>query len=102
MVYRRLGIRFGRTGQEINAPRAPEEREREREDELAECIDTWIDKRRRLEAHGEEFKLAPVVKINALRMLTTGKSREFFDLWESDGDKTDTAKTYEELNKIKD
>ena len=52
------------------------------------------------EAHGEEFKLAPVFKINAVRMLRKRTSREYFDLWESDGDKTDTAKTYGELFKI--
>ena len=56
-----------------------------------------------MEAHGEEFKLAPLYKINALRMLMTGKAKEYFDLWEADHDPTNAAKTYEELlNKVKD
>ena len=58
---------------------------------------------RRLEAHGDEFKLAPVFKINALRMLMAGKAKEYFDLWEADRDTTDLAKSYEELlTKVKD
>ncbi len=46
-----------------------------------------------LEAHGDEHELlAPVLKINALRMLMTGKAKEHFDLWEGDRDATDAAK----------
>ena len=44
-----------------------------------------------------------VYKINALKMILTGKSREYFDMWEVDGDPLDTTKKYEELlNKVKD
>ncbi len=50
-----------------------------REEELAEHAEMWQDKMRRLEAHGDEYKLAPVFKINALRMLMTGKAREYVD-----------------------
>ena len=58
---------------------------------------------RRLEAHGIEYKLVAVFKINALRLLTTGKAREYFDLWEGDSDKTDAAKSFVDLlNKLKD
>ncbi len=58
---------------------------------------------RRLEAHGDEFKLAPLFKINALRMLMTGKTKEYFDLREAVHDPTMAKKTYEELlNKVKD
>jgi hypothetical protein len=35
-----------------------------REEDLAEHVETWQDKMRRLEAHCEEFKLAPMFKIN--------------------------------------
>ena len=42
------------------------------EEELAEHVEMWQDKMRRLEAHGEECKLAPAFKINALRMLMAG------------------------------
>ena len=74
-----------------------------REEELAEHVEMWQDKIRRLEAHGEEFKLAPVFKINALRTLMIGKSKEYFDLWEADKDHTDPTKSYEELlAKVKD
>ena len=47
--------------------------------------------------------MGPVFKINALRMLMTGKAKEYFDLWEADQDPTNAAKTYVELlNKVKD
>ncbi len=47
--------------------------------------------------------MVPVFKINALRMLMTGKAKEYFDLWEGDRDTTDASKSYEELlNKVKD
>ncbi len=45
-----------------------------REEEFAESVETWLDKVRKLEVHGEEYKLAPADKINALRMLMTGKA----------------------------
>ncbi len=58
---------------------------------------------RRLEAHGEEFKLAPMFKINALRTMMIGMSKEYFDLWEADKDHTEPSKSYEELlAKVKD
>ncbi len=46
----------------------------------------WQDKMRRLEAHGDEHKLAPVFKINGLRVLMTSKAKEYFDPWEGDRD----------------
>ncbi len=45
-----------------------------REEELAEHVEMWQDKMRRLAAHGEECKLAPVFKINALRVLMIGRA----------------------------
>ena len=55
-----------------------------KEEELAEHVEMLQDKMRRLETHGEQFKLAPVFKINALRLLMTGKAKEYFELWEAD------------------
>ncbi len=46
----------------------------QREEELAEHVEMWQDKMRRLEARGDKFKLGPVFKINALRMLMAGKA----------------------------
>ncbi len=40
-----------------------------REEELAEHVEMWQDKMRRSEAHGDEFKLAPVFKINVSECL---------------------------------
>ncbi len=74
-----------------------------KEEELAEHEEMWQDTMRRLEAQGEELKLAPVFKINALRLLMTGKAKEYFDLREGDRDTTDVAKSYEEFpGKVKD
>ncbi len=55
----------------------------QREDELAEHVDMWQDKMRSLEAHEDEFKLATVFKINALRTLMIRRSNEYFDLREA-------------------
>ena len=55
-----------------------------KEEDLAEHVEMWQDKMRRLEAHVDEFKLAPVFKTNALRTLTIGKAKEYFDLWEAE------------------
>ncbi len=68
-----------------------------------EHVELWQDKMRRLEAHGDESKLAPEFKINALRTLRIVKSKEYFDSWEADKDHTDPSKSYEELlSKMKD
>ncbi len=73
------------------------------EEEMAELVEIWQDKMRRLEDHGHEFKLAPVFKIDALRMLMSGKAMEYFDLSEAGRDNMDQAKSYEELStKLKD
>ncbi len=68
-----------------------------REEELARHVEFLQDKMRRLEAHGDEYKLEPVFKINTLKMLMTSKAKEYFDLGEGYRDTTDAAKSYEEL-----
>ena len=74
-----------------------------KEEELAEYVEMCQDKMRRLEAHGEEFKLVPLFKINALRMLMTGEAKEYFGFRGADHDPTNAKKTYEELlNKVQD
>ena len=62
-----------------------------KEEDLSEHVDAWQDKMRRLEAHGDEYKLPAMYKINALRMLMIGKSKEYFDLWKADRDQTDVT-----------
>ena len=74
-----------------------------KKEELTEYVEMWLGRVRRLEAHGEKYKLATVFKINALRMLMTGEAKEYSDLWEADRDTMDAAKSYEELlAKVKD
>ncbi len=74
-----------------------------REEDLAEHVEMWQDKVRRLEAYGEEFKLPPLFKISALRVLMKGKAKVHFDLREADRDPTSAKKTYMELlSKVKD
>ncbi len=55
----------------------------------------WQDRMRRLEAHGDEFKVPPACKVHAFRMLMAAKAREYFDLQEADRDNADPAKSYE-------
>jgi hypothetical protein len=74
-----------------------------RQEELAEHLWMWQDKMRRFEARGDQFELANVFKIDALRIVMAGKAEEYFDLWEADRGNTDQAKSYEELlTKVKD
>jgi hypothetical protein len=74
-----------------------------REEELAEHVEMQQDKMRRLEAHGGEFKLASVFKIDALRMFMAGNAKECFDPLEANRDNTDQAKSHEEfLAKVRD
>ena len=74
-----------------------------REEGLLKSVDAWLDQLRRLEAHGDEYKLPPVHEINALKILLTGRSREYFDMWEADGDPLDSTKKYDGLlNRVKD
>ncbi len=51
-----------------------------KEEELAEHLEMWQDKMTKLKALGEEYKLTLVFKINALRMVMTGKAKEYLDL----------------------
>ena len=53
-----------------------------REEDLSECIDNWCEGMRRLEAHGESYKLAPIFKITAVRRMLVGKSKGRFELWQ--------------------
>ncbi len=63
----------------------------------------WQDQMRRLEAHGDVLKLAPVFKVSALRVLMARKAKNYFDFWEADRDTTAQAKVREEvLTKVKD
>ncbi len=59
----------------------------------ASSLKTWQDKPRRLEAHGDEDKLAPVFTINASRMIMTGRAKDIFEIWEADRDETYAAKS---------
>ncbi len=87
LVYRWFtdlsGLGIAEQARMLMHPSPPKKKE-----ELADHAEIWQDKMRRLEAHGEEFKLAPLYKINALRMLTTGKAKEYFDFWGADRDPT--------------
>ncbi len=74
------------------------------EEELADHVEMWQEKVRRLEAHVDEYRLAPAYMINAsgFRIYMAGKAKEYFDLWEVDWHHTDAARLYEELlNNVK-
>ncbi len=77
VLYRRFtyvsGSGFAEQARMLMDPTPPK-----REEELAENVEIWQDKMRRLEAHGAEYKLAPVFKIIALGMPMIGKAKECF------------------------
>ncbi len=64
------GLGLAEQGRMLMHPTPPK-----REEELAEHVEMWQDKMRRLQAHGDEYKLAPVFKINAVRMFMIGKAK---------------------------
>ena len=52
---------------------------------LADAIEAWYDKMTRLETHGNDYKMAPIFKVNALKFLMVGRSKDFFEIWETEG-----------------
>ena len=70
---------------------------------LAESIEAWYDKMARLEMHGNDFKMPPVYKMNALKALMVGRSKDFFEIWETEGNATYDEDFFKEvLAKAKD
>ncbi len=99
MVCRCFGIGIVRTGTKIDTPGSDDDLV----DDLAEHAAIWQDTIRRLEARGDEYKLAPACKINSLDITLTGYAKEYFDIWKAGWDNTEAAKSYEELfSKIND
>ncbi len=72
----------------------------EREEELTEHADMWQDKMTRLEAQGDEFKLAPMLKIQAVRMLMACRAKEHFTLGEADRDTGDQGQRLLKKEKV--
>jgi hypothetical protein len=67
-----------------------------REDELEESVE-MRQVNAEIRSEQRQGQVAPVFKINTLRMLTTGKAKEGFDTRDVDRDHTGSAKSYEEL-----
>ncbi len=63
------GLGFAEQARMLMHPSPPK-----REEDLVEHVEMSQDTIRWLEAHGGEFNLPPLFKINALRMLMTGKA----------------------------
>ena len=53
-----------------------------REEGLSEYIENWCERIRRLEAHGESYKLAPIFKITAPKQMLVGKAKGHFEIWQ--------------------
>ena len=85
-----------RAGQAINAPEPPK-----REEELSECIDQWVERVRRLEAHVIKYALPALYKVTALRLMMVGKAKEHFEIWEAEHESDDDGGFNEILNKIR-
>ena len=55
-----------------------------KESDIEHCVDKWIERIRKLESHGQEYALAPLYKVIALKKIMIGKAKEYFDIWEAD------------------
>ena len=73
-----------------------------KEEDLAEFVDQWTERVRRLEAHGDKYALPALYKVTALRYLMVGKSKELFEIWESEYQSDDDGGFTEILNKVRD
>jgi len=74
-----------------------------KEEDMAEAVDNWEDKCKRLTVCGESTNSPPVYKIVALRSLTIGKARDHFDHWEDEDTSLNEDEQFENLlNKVKD
>ena len=51
---------------------------------MAEAVDNWVARVRRLEAHGARYALPALYKVTALRKLVVGRSKDNFELWEAE------------------
>ena len=90
------GLGLAEQARRLMHPDAPK-----REDELAEFVDGWCERVRRLEAHGPKYVLAPLYKVTALRMMMVGRSKDHFEIWQDEsGD--DEAGFEKLLDRVKD
>ena len=54
-----------------------------KEADLEHAVDKWAECNIKLESHGNQFGLAPLYKVIALKKLMVGRAKEHFDLWEA-------------------
>ena len=55
-----------------------------KEEDIAECLDNWVERVRRLEAHGSKYALPPLYKVTAMKLLMVGRAKENYEIWEAD------------------
>ena len=69
---------------------------------IAEAIESWQEKSDRLARHGDEYKLPEAYQKVALKKILVGKTRENYELWESERDSyEDTLRTVKEYARSK-
>ena len=78
-------------------PEAPKKQE-----DLADAVDTWVERVKRLEAHGDKYALPALYKVTALRLLMVGTSKDHFELWGAEYQNYDDGGYKEILGKAKD
>ena len=47
-----------------------------REEDIAECLDNWVERVRRLESHGTKYALPPLYNVTAMKLLLVGREKE--------------------------
>ena len=63
---------LGLTSQAMNSmhPETPK-----KEEDIAECLDQWVEIVRRLEAHGSKYALPPLYKVTAMKLMMVGRAK---------------------------
>ena len=73
-----------------------------KEEELSECIDHWVERVRRFDAHGTKYALPALYKVTALRLMMIDKAKEHFEIWEAEHEADEDGGFNEIRNNIRD
>jgi len=73
-----------------------------REEDLADAVEAWAEKMRRLEGHGPKYALPAMFKQAALKLLMVGKSKDHFDIWQAGLQEDDEEGFKTLLNQVRD
>ena len=79
MVHGDLGPGPHRTGEQPNEPKPAA-----KEENIAEAIEVWEEKCKRLARPCKMYNLAEAFRVEALKKILIGKTKEYYELWQAE------------------